>query len=247
MKLAHADRLFYVRLFAQDEPRCAARRGILPILRAHASSRLASPHPIREDAWEEVCSNEKDLSVRGKEKKGGREGWSLKAWASRNSDVAFGLETTRTSGSCSLGGHDWPVCYHMGFAVTTKYLKPHRAVRIAFLDSSSSFASENVASLRRRRRMRMGYLSRSTLYNSIILFYIARSVQAGYSLNIHGCATLLRALQTSLFRTGMIIEAPIDPDHSKFSLSLSFSLAAQTLPCAETMTVAAKERRDHAL
>lgn len=112
------------------------------------------PKQAYEDAWK-VCGNEKDLSVsrgtagirkrnthcilrartRGKEKKGGREGWSLKAWASRNSDVAFGLETTRTSGSCSLGGHDWPVCYHMGFAVTTKYLKPHRAVRIAFLDS----------------------------------------------------------------------------------------------------------------
>ncbi|KYM80197.1 hypothetical protein ALC53_09291 [Atta colombica] len=50
-----------------------------------------------------------------------------------------------------------------------------------------------------------------------------------------------RNLQTSLFRTEMIIEAPIDPDHSKLSLG------AQTLPCAETMTVAAKERCDHAL
>lgn len=120
-----------------------------------------------EDAWK-ICGNEKDLSVSrgtagfrkrnmhcilgagtsGSEKKGGREGRSLKAWASRNSDVAFGLETT-ASGSCSLGSHDQPVCYHMGFAVTTKYLKPHRAIRIAFLDSSSSVVSENVASLRR--------------------------------------------------------------------------------------------------
>ncbi|EGI60345.1 hypothetical protein G5I_11528 [Acromyrmex echinatior] len=205
-----------------------------------------------------VCGNEKDLSVsrgtagfrkrnthcilgartRGKEKKGGREGWSLKAWASRNSDVAFGLETTRTSGSCSLGGHDWPVCYHMGFAVTTKYLKPHRAVRIAFLDSPSSFVSENVASL---RRMRLDYSSHSTSTVSYNSLNTLKVTQAGYSLNIHGCATLSRALQTSLFRTEMIIEAPIDPDHSKLSLG------AQTLPCAETMTAAAKERRDHAL
>jgi len=86
---------------------------------------IISEASLQEDAWK-VCGNEKDLSVsrgtagfrkrnthcilgartRGKEKKGRREGWSLKAWASRNSDVAFGLETTRTSGSCSLGGHD---------------------------------------------------------------------------------------------------------------------------------------------
>lgn len=51
---------------------------------------------------------------------------------------------------------------------------------------------------------------------------------------------LSHALQTSLFRAEMIIEAPIDPDHSKLSL------AAQTLPRPKTMTVAAKERRDHA-
>lgn len=96
--------------------------------------------------------------TRGNEKKGGREGRSLKAWASRNSDVAFGLETT-ASGSCSLGSHGRPVCYHMGFAVTTKYLKPHRAVRIAFLDSLSFFVSENVASL--RRPVWLGRFSRS--------------------------------------------------------------------------------------
>lgn len=129
---------------------------------------LSFPRQVYEDAWK-ICGNEKDLLVsrgtagfrkqnmhcilgagtRGSEKKGGRRGRSLKARASRNSDVAFGLETT-ASGSCSLGSHGRPVCYHMGFAVTTKYLKPHRAVHIAFLDSlRSSFVSENVASLRR--------------------------------------------------------------------------------------------------
>lgn len=129
---------------------------------------LSFPRQVYEDAWK-ICGNEKDLLVsrgtagfqkqnmhcilgagtRGSEKKGGRKGRSLKAWASRNSDVAFGLETT-ASGSCSLGSHGRPMCYHMGFAVTTKYLKPHRAVHIAFLDSlRSSFVSENVASLRR--------------------------------------------------------------------------------------------------
>ncbi|KYQ58245.1 hypothetical protein ALC60_02665 [Trachymyrmex zeteki] len=104
----------------------------------------------------------------------------------------------------------------------------------------SSFVSENVASL---RRMRLDSSSHgiSTVLLQLSKYFETRSVQAGYSLNIHGCATLSRALQTSLFRTGMIIEAPIDPDHSKLSLG------AQTLPCAETMTVAAKERRDHAL
>lgn len=64
------------------------------------------------------------------------------------SDVAFGLSKPRTSGVVHLeataGGGGRLRC-HMGFAVTTKYLKPHRAVRIAFLDSPSPcVVSENV-------------------------------------------------------------------------------------------------------